>query len=62
MVGPSRAMHRRGDRRRLAAGFVGFVGVSAALTALGSGATPGQTGLIGLGGAAVGLGLLAILR
>ena len=54
MAGPTSAADRRAAWRRLYVGFVAFVGGSSMLTAVYGGATLVETGLVGLGGVAVG--------
>ena len=61
MVGPTPDDERRLGERRLALAFVGFVGVSAALTAFYGGATPPEVGVVALAGLGVGLVLLLVL-
>ena len=54
MAGPVSSERRRAAWRRLYVGFVAFVGGSSMLTAFYGGATLVETGLVGLGGIAVG--------
>ena len=57
MVGPWTAADRALNRRRLAAGLVGVVTLSAVLSALYSGASAVEIGLVGGVGAATGVAL-----
>lgn len=61
MVGPIPDGERRAAARRLGGGFVGFIAISAGLTAFYSGATPFETGLIGAAGLLGGVTLLVAL-
>ncbi len=61
MVGPMSDDERRSGYRRIGAGFVGIVGLSAGMTALSGGATLVQAGAVAVGGIAVGVLLLFYL-
>ena len=60
MVGPTADDERRLDERRLALAFVGFVGASAAFTAVYGGATLPEVGLVALVGVGTALAILVV--
>ncbi|WP_331233446.1 hypothetical protein [Natronorarus salvus] len=61
MVGPMSDDERRSGYRRIGAGFVGIVGLSAGMMALSGGASMAQAGAVTVGGVLVGLMLLFYL-
>ncbi len=61
MVGPMSDEERRSGYRRIGAGFVGVVGLSAGTMALSGGASLPEAGAVAIGGMAVGLLLLFYL-